>query len=92
MPVGNSSFQIGVDGGATKTECILVDAAGTIVARYLAPGCNANITGNKFWGAPQLKVGSFTRSERMAKWNEGLRLAEAIGGRLPPASSFAWGR
>ncbi len=23
------------------------------------------------WGAPQLKVGSFTRSERMAKWNEG---------------------
>ena len=30
-------------------------------------------------GAPQLKVGSFTRSERMAKWNEGLRIAEAIG-------------
>ncbi|MBM3535582.1 MAG: phosphopyruvate hydratase [Alphaproteobacteria bacterium] len=44
------------------------------------------------WGAPQLKVGSFTRSERMAKWNEGLRLAEAIGGRLLPASAFAWGR
>ena len=44
------------------------------------------------WGIEQLKVGSFTRSERMAKWNEGLRLAEAIGGRLPPASSFAWGR
>lgn len=43
--MGNSSFQIGVDGGATKTECILVDAAGTIVARHLAPGCNANITG-----------------------------------------------
>jgi enolase len=44
------------------------------------------------WSAPQLKVGSFARSERMAKWNEGLRLAEAIGGRLPPASAFAWGR
>ena len=43
--MGNSSFQIGVDGGATKTECILVDEAGTIVARHLAPGCNANITG-----------------------------------------------
>ena len=27
----------------------------------------------------QLKVGSFTRSERMAKWNEGLRLAESLG-------------
>jgi N-acetylglucosamine kinase-like BadF-type ATPase len=49
--VGNSSFQIGVDGGATKTECILVDAAGTIVARHLAPGCNANITGTEFAAA-----------------------------------------
>ncbi len=27
-------------------------------------------------GAEQLKVGSFTRSERMAKWNEVLRIAE----------------
>jgi enolase len=47
------------------------------------------------WGARQLKVGSFSRSERMAKWNEGLRIAEALrqaGGRLPPRSSFPWGR
>ena len=33
------------------------------------------------WGAPQLKVGSFSRSERMAKWNEGLRIEEALGER-----------
>ena len=33
------------------------------------------------WGADQLKVGSFSRSERMAKWNEGLRVEEALGGR-----------
>jgi enolase len=45
------------------------------------------------WGVRQLKVGSFTRSERMAKWNEGLRLAEQLdGGRLPPRSAFPWGR
>ena len=31
------------------------------------------------WGVPQLKVGSFTRSERMAKWNEGLRIEESLG-------------
>ena len=31
------------------------------------------------WGADQLKVGSFSRSERMAKWNEGLRIEEALG-------------
>ncbi|MCH7551561.1 MAG: hypothetical protein IIA35_07680 [Proteobacteria bacterium] len=54
------------------------------------------------WGAGQLKVGSITRGERTAKWNEGLRIAEALGGPrgapgdddgpLPPASSFPWGR
>ncbi|GAB5471043.1 MAG: phosphopyruvate hydratase [Rhodospirillales bacterium] len=46
------------------------------------------------WGAKQLKVGSFARSERMAKWNEGLRIAESIGpggGRLPGRDSFPWG-
>ena len=32
------------------------------------------------WGVPQLKVGSFARSERMAKWNEALRIEEALGG------------
>ncbi|MDX6748257.1 phosphopyruvate hydratase [Geminicoccaceae bacterium 1502E] len=32
------------------------------------------------WGVAQFKVGSFTRSERMAKWNEGLRIEEALGG------------
>ena len=40
------------------------------------------------WAAGQLKVGSFARSERMAKWNEVLRIEEALGrsaslGRLP---------
>ena len=31
------------------------------------------------WRAGQLKVGSFARSERMAKWNEGVRIEEALG-------------
>ena len=31
------------------------------------------------WQAGQLKVGSFARSERMAKWNEVLRIEEALG-------------
>jgi enolase len=31
------------------------------------------------WDAGQLKVGSFARSERMAKWNECLRIEEALG-------------
>lgn len=46
------------------------------------------------WGAPLLKVGSFARSERMAKWNQGLRIAEALGGSgpLPPANALPWRR
>ncbi|HWA37038.1 MAG TPA: enolase C-terminal domain-like protein [Burkholderiales bacterium] len=42
------------------------------------------------WGVGQLKVGSFSRSERMAKWNEGLRIEEALGGRalLYPAGKI----
>jgi enolase len=45
------------------------------------------------WGVSQLKVGSFARSERMAKWNEGLRLAETLstGAALPPRTTFPWG-
>jgi enolase len=31
------------------------------------------------WDAGQIKVGSFARSERMAKWNELLRIEEALG-------------
>jgi glucosamine kinase len=39
------TFRIGVDGGGTKTECILIDASGTIVSRHLAPGCNPSVVG-----------------------------------------------
>jgi enolase len=36
------------------------------------------------WGVPQLKVGSFARSERMAKWNEGIRIEESLGAKSLP--------
>ena len=44
------------------------------------------------WDAGQLKVGSFTRSERMAKWNEALRVEEALGSRRRFAGGAALGR
>ncbi|MBC8338276.1 MAG: phosphopyruvate hydratase [Alphaproteobacteria bacterium] len=56
------------------------------------------------WGVEQLKVGSITRAERTAKWNEGLRIADQLkemglegegqqpGGALPPRSRFPWGK
>ncbi len=47
-------------------------------------------------GAGQLKVGSFTRSERMAKWNECLRIQDELGadafvGGKPLAGTW-WGK
>jgi enolase len=33
------------------------------------------------WGAGQLKVGSISRGERTAKWNEALRIEESLGDR-----------
>ena len=44
------------------------------------------------WGVGQLKVGSFARSERMAKWNEALRIEEALGARAEFAGGAALGR
>ena len=39
------SWKIGVDGGGTKTECILVDPSGSIVARHTGPGCSPSLVG-----------------------------------------------
>jgi len=46
------------------------------------------------WAVPQLKVGSFARSERMAKWNEVLRIEAALGARarFAGAAALALGR
>ncbi len=41
------------------------------------------------WGVPQFKVGSFTRSERMAKWNEALRIEETLGAKATFAGRSA---
>lgn len=41
------------------------------------------------WNAGQFKVGSFSRSERMAKWNEVLRIEEALGERARYAGGAA---
>lgn len=40
-----SSNRIGVDGGGTKTELILIDQKGEIIARHTAPGCNPSVIG-----------------------------------------------
>jgi enolase len=44
------------------------------------------------WQTGQLKVGSFARGERMAKWNEALRIEERLGRRARFAGASAFGR
>jgi len=44
------------------------------------------------WHVGQLKVGSFARSERMAKWNEALRIEERLGSRARYAGISLLGR
>lgn len=41
----SNQYKIGVDGGGSKTELILIDAAGEIVARHTGPGCNPSQVG-----------------------------------------------
>ena len=38
-------MKIGVDGGGTKTELILIDEMGELVERHLAGGCNPSVAG-----------------------------------------------
>jgi enolase len=44
------------------------------------------------WGTGQLKVGSFARGERMAKWNEALRIEERLGAAARFAGAEIFGR
>lgn len=39
------AWKIGVDGGGTKTECILVDPSGAIALRKTGPGCSPSLVG-----------------------------------------------
>lgn len=45
FPHPSVPMKIGVDGGGTKTELILIDNAGAVVSRHLADGCNPSVVG-----------------------------------------------
>ena len=40
-----TSYRIGVDGGASKTDLVLINQSGEVVAQHVAPGCNPNVVG-----------------------------------------------
>ncbi len=39
------TYKIGVDGGGTKTECMLIDDTGRMVAGHVGVGCNPSVVG-----------------------------------------------
>lgn len=39
------NFKIGIDGGGTKTEGILIDESGTVAAIHVGAGCNPSVVG-----------------------------------------------
>jgi len=41
------TFKLGVDGGGTKTTCLLVDEQGAAAARHVGPGCNPSLSGGE---------------------------------------------
>lgn len=43
--MADQGYRIGVDGGGTKTELVLMDAAGVVREQHVAPGCNPNVVG-----------------------------------------------
>ena len=47
--------------------------------RHTLDYSNGRLRTTVMMGAGQLKVGSLARSERMAKWNEALRIEETLG-------------
>ncbi len=40
-------MKIGVDGGGTKTELILLDDNGAVLSHHVAPGCNPSVAGTE---------------------------------------------
>jgi glucosamine kinase len=38
-------WKIGIDGGGTKTECVLIDPTGAVAGRHTAPGCSPSLVG-----------------------------------------------
>ena len=82
--VNSALIKLNQAGTVTETKAAL-DAAkkrgmSTLVSARSGETEDVSITHLAIgWNAGQLKVGSFARSERMAKWNEAIRIEESTG-------------
>lgn len=58
-----TSFRIGIDGGGTKTEGILLTDAGDLIDRRVVAGCNPNVVGPEAAGQVVTALASDLREE-----------------------------
>jgi enolase 1/2/3 len=85
MPACNAILVKPNQAGTVSEAKVAVDAAraahwGSIISARSGETEDVSIVHLAIgWSVLQLKVGSFARSERMAKWNEALRIEEALG-------------
>ncbi len=92
--VNSALIKLNQAGTVTETQAALVaaQAAGMSALVSARSGETEDVTITHLaigWNAGQLKVGSFARSERMAKWNEALRIEEATGAPFVGACALA---
>ncbi len=92
--VNSALIKLNQAGTVTETKAALdaAQAAGMSALVSARSGETEDVTITHLavgWNAGQLKVGSFARSERMAKWNEALRIEEATGAPFVGARGIA---
>ncbi|MGD0025831.1 MAG: phosphopyruvate hydratase [Xanthobacteraceae bacterium] len=98
MPACNAILVKPNQAGTVSEACAAVEAAraahwGAIISARSGETEDVTIVHLAVgWRVLQLKVGSFSRSERMAKWNEALRIEEALDGRARFAGAEPWRR
>jgi glucosamine kinase len=80
----NSTFKIGVDGGGSKTECILVDGTGSIVAVHVGAGCNPSIVGADqarsivLAALDSLRARAISQAATAAPWGSGVMIVATM--------------
>lgn len=80
----SSTFKIGVDGGGTKTECILADNTGAVIAVHVGVGCNPSVVGPDLARSivmaalDSLRARASAQVATVAPWDQGMKIVTTM--------------
>src|ERR1044071_669891 len=80
----SSTFKIGVDGGGTKTECILADNNGSVIAVHVGVGCNPSVVGPDLARSivmaalDSLRARASAQVATVAPWDQGMKIVTTM--------------